>query len=46
MYTVVLNDEEHVEQVLALSIVRAGHSVFLKTSVRFFGFKKLRFSRH
>jgi hypothetical protein len=26
--------------------VRAGHSVFFEISVRFFGFKKLRFSRH
>jgi hypothetical protein len=25
---------------------RAGHSSFFETSVRFFGFKKLRFSRH
>jgi hypothetical protein len=26
--------------------LRAGHSGFFKTSVRFFDFKKLRFSRH
>jgi hypothetical protein len=29
-----------------LGKLRAGHSVFHKTLVRFFGFKKLRFSRH